>query len=482
MNIFEQAPEFIEWDNRTFRRINQVTAESVYNRFSVQLPPWLVKDKTVLDLGSCLCAAGHLALTNGAKHYTGIEIQEGYFNKSQELMNRYWDSSVFEIQKKNIEDFLDECISNAVQYDIIVASGVLYTFLNLFNILEKFTKVAKECVVIDTSFTGDFQDLGIIAIRKKTRMICDLGKTAFAGIGSSCNLLALDIIMNDNMFYRTEDKIIPLRNKNSHDSYSDMLARPAGKAGPSRYITRYFRKNTRPNTLLDDVINRDLNTIVDVQMPFTVVKSAEENAWKFDPSVADRFQQEASQHIPDYQRVINLCLELAKNTLQSDSSIIDVGSALGHTVDYFIENGFTNIHGVENSQSMIERSLHRDQIMFSDTLPAGQYDMIMINWTLHFIVNKIEYLFNCINNLKQDGYLILTDKTTQSLEIKKMYYDFKLNNGVDLEYIKEKEQKLQGVMHSMPADWYINELNKLGFKSVEVINSSLGFVTYMCKK
>ena len=482
MNIFDQAPEFIEWDNRTQRKINQVTAESVYNRFSVQLPSWLVKDKTVLDLGSCLGAAGHLALTNGAKHYTGVEIQENYFNNSQKALEKYWDASVFTIHKQNIEDFLDRCITNSIQYDIVVASGVLYAFLNIFNILEKFTRVARECVIIDTSFTSDFKDVGIISIRTNGRMIRDQGTTAFAGIGSSCNLLALDIIMNDNKFYRTEDKLIPPINKNSHDSYSDVLSRNVGTDGPSRYITRYFRKDTRPNTLLDDIVNSNGAPIVDVQVPFTVVKSGKETEWKFDPSVADRFQQEAQQHIPDYQRVIDLCLELAKNTLPSDASIIDVGSALGYTVDYFIENGFTNVHGVENSQSMIERSLRRDQIVLSDALPTARYDMIMINWTLHFIVDKISYLTDCFNKLTPNGYLVISDKTTQSLEVKKMYYDFKLANGVDPEYIKQKEQQLQGVMHSMPATWYTAELDKLGFKSVEVINSRFGFVTYLCKK
>ena len=78
MNIFEQASEFVEWDNRKDRKVNQITAESLFNRLTVQFPEWLVKDESILDLGSCLGAAGHMALTRGAKHYTGVEIQEKY--------------------------------------------------------------------------------------------------------------------------------------------------------------------------------------------------------------------------------------------------------------------------------------------------------------------------------------------------------------------------------------------------------------------
>ena len=34
--------------------------------------------------------------------------------------------------------------------------------------------------------------------------------------------------------------------------------------------------------------------------------------WKFDESVAERFQHEAQSHIPDYDRVIDLCLNYAE--------------------------------------------------------------------------------------------------------------------------------------------------------------------------
>ena len=116
MNIFDQAPEFIEWDNRQFRKTNQVTAESTYNRLSVQLPTWLVKDATVLDLGSCLGAAGHMALTNGASYYTGVEIQDKYVNDSRTILSKYWPGK-FDIVKDEIEGFLDKCILEEIKFD-----------------------------------------------------------------------------------------------------------------------------------------------------------------------------------------------------------------------------------------------------------------------------------------------------------------------------------------------------------------------------
>ena len=70
-NIFEIATEFVDYDNRKFRMIhNKTSSEVLQNKFEVQLPIELINDKTILDLGSCLGAAGHYSLTHGAKHYT----------------------------------------------------------------------------------------------------------------------------------------------------------------------------------------------------------------------------------------------------------------------------------------------------------------------------------------------------------------------------------------------------------------------------
>jgi hypothetical protein len=70
----------------------------------------------------------------------------------------------------------------------------------------------------------------------------------------------------------------------------------------------------------------------------------------------------------------------------------------------------------------------------------------------------------------------------QSDIIKDMYYDFKRQNGVSEEYIRQKEKDLQGVMHSVPLEWYVSKLRMLRFKSVEILNADLGFVTMLCVK
>lgn len=479
MNIFDQAPEFIEWDNRQFRKTNQVTAESTYNRLSVQLPTWLVKDATVLDLGSCLGAAGHMALSNGASYYTGVEIQDKYVNDSRTILSKYWPGK-FDIVQAELEGFLDKCILEEIKFDVVVASGVLYAFLDIVKILEKISRVSNKTILVDTMYVQDAGNKGVIIIKNDSTMVYAEGAKTFTGIGSTCNLTALDIIFKTCGFFRTEDAIIPPITTGSHDGYSDKLDQGSGLSGPSRYAARYYKSDNKVKKLLDTVIE---NKSTDAEDFYQVPKIKETaKVWEFDNSVADRFQQEARDHIPDYSRVIDQCIQLAKDNLKPGDAIIDIGSALGYTVDQFIKAGFTNMWGLDNSEAMYAKTLHQDRIILANELPKQKYKMILINWTFHFIVDKAEYLATMYDRLEPGGYLILSDKTTQSAEVKKMYYDFKRANGVAESYIQEKEKKLAGYMYTVPSAWYQTNFEKVGFTSIEVLNAKVGFVTYLCKR
>ena len=208
-----------------------------------------------------------------------------------------------------------------------------------------------------------------------------------------------------------------------------------------------------------------------------------DNKWTFDNSVAERFQTEAEHHIPDYYRVIDLCVDYTRATFEStDIKIIDVGSALGFTIDKFIKQGYDNVHGVDNSSSMINSSLHPARVMLSDTLPQGPWDVVLANWTLHFIDNRLPYLTDIYNNLSDGGLLMLTDKMSFSPETNKLYYDFKRNNGVSDQAIRSKEIALEGVLITKPLSWYLDNLKALGFKDVQVINSRFMFNTICARK
>jgi SAM-dependent methyltransferase len=204
--------------------------------------------------------------------------------------------------------------------------------------------------------------------------------------------------------------------------------------------------------------------------------------WEFDESVAKRFQKEATDHIPDYHRVIEMCVMYAMEHLDKHDPIIDVGSALGYTVGLLTDAGFTNVYGVESSEKMLEHSSHPEKIFLSSQFPEKRFSLVLMNWTLHFIHNKREYLRSIYDNMNEGGTLILSDKTIQSDITKQLYYNFKRKNGVSDEYIQQKENQLKGYMTTQSLEYYFYTLRDIGFTGVEVINSRYGFTTFICTK
>ena len=122
--------------------------------------------------------------------------------------------------------------------------------------------------------------------------------------------------------------------------------------------------------------------------------------------------------------------------------------------------------------------MHKERVINSDILPDGKYKLVLMNWTLHFISDKDKYLQKIYDSL-DNGYLILTDKCSQSDIVKEMYYDFKRSKGITDTYIYQKEKDLVGVMKSVPVDWYLKTLREIGF-NVDIIHGDLGFTSFLC--
>lgn len=468
MNIFETAKEFVNLDNRKDRNFAPTTSESLIKKLSVQLPESLIANKTILDLGSCLGAAGHYALTFGAKHYVGVEIQPEYNELSKNLLSRYWSSNKFEIVNKDINDFLDSAIAQNIKYDYVLAAGVIYGFLNIIDLIKKISKVSKEYIVIDTltvPYYNEDENTGLITISKKGEMVSssDLNNPHM-GIGIRIDSKALDLLMSINSFKKDCD-IKPEKYLEKNDPYHDIQYFNIGNKeyqGPARFISRYIRVTERQKTLEENIIS----------------SKKFDKQWVFDNTVAEKFQHEAETNIPSYHLVIDKCLQFANKHLQKTDKIIDVGSAIGYTMSKFINAGFTDVMGVDNSPAMNDKNIY--SVVCSDKLPNFKYKLVLMNWTLHFIVDKESYLRDIYNSL-DNGYLILTEKCLQSKIVKDLYYDFKRSNGVSEDYIKQKENSLIGVMHLMNVDWYLKTLQELGF-SVDIIHAEYGFVTFICKK
>lgn len=205
--------------------------------------------------------------------------------------------------------------------------------------------------------------------------------------------------------------------------------------------------------------------------------------WQFNDDVAKVFVAHARQHIPNYDLVIDKCVSLAQDLLSRDSAIIDVGCATGETLRRLHQAGFTNLHGVDDSQDMLNYCDHSlARYYHSETFPDQKFDAVLCNWTLHFIKDKVSYLAAIHSNLNDYGFMILSEKTSLDPICIKKYHEWKSARGVSEQEIEAKAQSVKDIMFIDSANWYLDTLKQLGFGSVEIIDAHWCFSTFLCRK
>lgn len=489
MEFFENFPEFVEEDARKDRGFSQVTYESLTKRHMAMAPKWVVEDMTVLDLGSCLGATGHWVLSHGAAEYTGVEVQTDMAAKSDELLSKYWNRNQFKIVEKDLREFLNDAVKSKKKYDVVFMIGAIYAFLDTYSIIEKISQICTYCVVIDSLYplTMSSPDAPIIQINKIQGINTQQHQTAYVGAGARPSPVAMRIMMNTLGFEEKEGLIIPipLSDRTVHDSYVTPVYQPGmiiTMPLPARYLMRFYNTNHYTIREVGDNVAKQSQ---EAKGPMAKQpRVAEAATWKFDAAVAERFQDEAVKHIPDYQRVIDLALDVTKTVFKENDKIkiVDVGSALGHTMQVFSDAGYKEVYGVDNSPEMVEHSVMKERVIISDNFPEGTWNLVLLNWTLHFIRDKEKYLIDIYNNMEVGGMLILSDKMEHTEIVEKLYHQFKRDNGVPSLEIEQKKNSLIGVMLTQSLTWYIHTLKKIGFADVQVINNKFMFNTIYARK
>jgi 16S rRNA G966 N2-methylase RsmD len=144
MNVFEKYPQFISTDPRTNRTgAYAVSAGFMQMRHECLFGPTSLKDKTVLDLGSCVGATGAWVLEHGAKFYCGIEYHKDLTGIAEKNLTAF-DSSRWQIVNQSVEDFFEK---NTKKYDIVIASGLLYAFFEPIPILKHIANCADTIII-----------------------------------------------------------------------------------------------------------------------------------------------------------------------------------------------------------------------------------------------------------------------------------------------------------------------------------------------
>jgi tRNA (cmo5U34)-methyltransferase len=222
----------------------------------------------------------------------------------------------------------------------------------------------------------------------------------------------------------------------------------------------------------------------------TMLSAKKHGQWVFDKKVAARFTNEAEQHIPLYWQTIDLSIETIKTTFDTNAKILEIGCATGNTLLALVAQGFKSVVGCDSSPSMIEQAYKNIQnnqyITLIETAYFPQqystFDVVICNWTLHFIKEREEYIQNIFNSLSSKGLLILTEKTIQSDAMKMLYHNFKLKQGLTLEQIEQKERNLEGVLVPYSLEQNLIMLKQTGFINLEILSAAFGFVTFLAWK
>ncbi|MBS1968785.1 MAG: methyltransferase domain-containing protein [Bdellovibrionales bacterium] len=479
---FEVEPGFYLEDNRNQRAVVPVTKETLEAKHAAIMPEWLVEGKSVLDLGCCLAATGHWCLSYGAKKYTGVELQPEYAKKAKELLGKHWSKDQFEIVQSEISDFLAEVKKG--EYDIVMMAGVLYVFLDYFSVLEKMTYASKEWVLLESIMPQKNLDpeTPYVEFVSKQTITLPNGQERARGIGSRVSPGGLKMVMEHFGFTSQEGVITPAAVKGTHDAFNEVIP---GWKSPVRFMMRFQKGGAKVADLAEELKTgkfKQPKAGFDEYKPGTKLKAG---SWQFNDKVADEFENIALTSIPRYKEVIGMCVEIATKAYPDKKCrILDVGSAIGKTMDEFHKSGFTDVWGVEKSEAMIKGSKYSDHVIHSDTFPRGQkpFHIVCANWTLHFVKERKAYLEDIYNGLEKEGFLILSDKTQGNPFLLDLYHDFKRRNGLTEQQIADKAESIKGVLEPYPLNWYLTELKNIGFSEVHVINAYYHFTTFLARK
>ena len=139
---FTNDSPFIQLDNRKNREWNPSSANNHNERFSAMLPPDIIAGNSVLDLGACIGAAGEWCMQNGAYSYTAVELSDEYVNTMQQILT-YRNVSIINM---DIEEFLE---TNEEKFDVVILSGVVYGFIDYYNLFKRATNIANKYLCLD---------------------------------------------------------------------------------------------------------------------------------------------------------------------------------------------------------------------------------------------------------------------------------------------------------------------------------------------
>ena len=222
-------------------------------------------------------------------------------------------------------------------------------------------------------------------------------------------------------------------------------------------------------------------------------------AFRFDQSVADVFQDMIERSVPGYGVVLQLIGVIAEKYGQQDTRAYDLGCSLGASTLQLRRHLPDGCHviGVDNSEAMVSRciaNLSRDhsaatyEILLEDLRETNiqNASIVILNFTLQFVPdeqreNILAHIFEGLNN---GGIILLAEKVkfedcSEQALMTTLHHDFKKQHGYsDLE-ISQKRAALENVLIPNTEEQHRQRMRDAGFSVVEQCMRCLNFSTFL---
>jgi hypothetical protein len=277
MSCYDGFEDFYNLDIRKDRVVSPVVMEHKIKKYSGILPEELVKDKNILEIGSCMGDAGHWCLSHGAKQYTGVEIQEEFYKKSKKLLSHWGDKAIN--VNMDLETYLNTL--NNFKFDLTIFFGVLYAFPNPVDILEKVFNSSNKTVVIDSMtpimiLNKKLIEYPMVEHIDRPMIISQEGQLSYSGFSNYPSKTYVEKVGNVKGFSSIELPIVGENYDGEILSNTDEI--------PVRYFSRFDKTHDEVLTLQERIKTNDISELSDLHFNKTnmqeVMKVAADNLKK----------------------------------------------------------------------------------------------------------------------------------------------------------------------------------------------------------
>jgi len=223
----------------------------------------------------------------------------------------------------------------------------------------------------------------------------------------------------------------------------------------------------------------------------------------FNDAVADVFPDMIRRSVPGYDAVISLLGVIARQYIQPQSHVYDLGSSLGAStlsIAQQLRDPSVKFICVDNSVSMTQRCekiLQRHipntdiSILCDDiqNIAIENASLVVINFTLQFLPKeqRLALLKKIYAGLQTGGALIVSEKLKfdddiEQQQLTELHYQFKRANGYSELEISQKRSALDNVLIPDTLKEHTERLHHAGFNQVFPWFQSFNFASLLAIK